>query len=639
MEYTKIFSSIQIGNMTVKNRLVMGPMGTSLANIDNTISDRQIAYYARRAEGGAGMIIIEHAYPQRIGCKSNKSVGMWDKHQISKWKKLTDALHQYGCKAVVEIGHLGRCTDIGEKLGMAAIAPTAIRCRVAQTPVRSATKEDIEQFQTDYLNSVRIALEAGFDSIQLHFTNGYFLASWLSGRTNRRTDRYGGNFENRLTMALELIEKVRGETGKDFPIIARLASREANGGRGVEETRLIAKAFEEAGIDALDINAGSPEEYDWEFPSYYKPQGFLLEDAEKIKRSVKIPVISGGRIVEPRMAEQALLDNRVDMVEVNRGLIADPDWLVKVREGRINEIRRCIACTRCINEKERNGLICSVNSRALREESAKIAKAPEKKNVLVVGGGPAGLQASIIAAERGHKVTLMEKNEFLGGMLIAAAAAPPKWEIVNVVTAMATEAERLGVEIKEGVEAKEEDVKNGGYDAVVRACGAVPWKLKIDGAEEIETPTAVDVLSGAFWPGKNVVIIGGGMVGCECAEYLIPYHKSITIVEIRDGIAADIAPNLREILLTKLQEGGVKIMCSAAVAKITHDSVIVEQNEKKIILEHIDTVIQAVGLKPSGALKQLTAPDDCEMVDIGDCKNVARLHEALTSAVEATLNI
>lgn len=639
MEYTKIFSPIQIGNMTVKNRLVMGPMGTSLANADNTVSDRQIAYYARRAEGGVGMIIIEHAYPQRIGCKSNKSVGIWDKNQVGKWKKLVDALHEYGCKAAVEIGHLGRCTDIGEKLGMTAIAPTAIRCRVAQTPVRSVTKQEIEQFQADYLNSVRIALKAGFDSIQLHFTNGYFLASWLSGRTNRRTDRYGGNFENRLTMALELIEKVRGETGKDFPIIARLASREANGGRGIEETRLIAKALEEAGINAIDINAGSPEEYDWEFPSYYKPQGFLLEDAEKIKRSVRIPVISGGRIVEPRMAEQALLEDRIDMVEVNRGLIADPDWLVKVREGRINEIRRCIACTRCINEKERDGLICSVNPFVGKEESTRITKALEKKSVLVIGGGPAGLQAAIVAAERGHNVTLMEKNEFLGGMLTTAAVAPPKWEIVNVVTAMAAEAERLGVEIKEGVEAKEEDVKNGGYDTVVRACGAVPWKLKIDGAEEIDTPSAVDVLSGVCWPGKNVVIIGGGMVGCECAEYLIPYHKNITIVEIRDCIAADVAPNIREILLAKLQAGKVRILRNAAVAQITPNSVIVEQNREKIILEHIDTVVQAVGLKPSGALKQLSALANCEMIDIGDCKNVARLQEALTSAVEATLNI
>lgn len=409
----KMFEPISIGPLALKNRIVMGPMGTSLAE-NNRLSDRQIAYYRKRAEGGCALIILEHAYPRRSGCKSSKSLGMWDENDIPQWKKLVAELHRNDCKVAVELGDLGRCTDFSRLVGDVALAASPIRCRVIKEPVREASLRDIEDYKERYLKSVDIALESGIDAIEIHLTNGYFLAGWLSGRSNRRTDRYGGNLENRLRLARELIASVRERVGLTYPLIARLASREANDGRGIEETRVIAQILEEAGVDALDINAGSPEDYDWEFPSYYRQQGFLLEDIEKIKRSVGIPVIGGGRIVEPRMAEQALCEGRLDLVSVNRGLLADPDWPAKARAGRLGEIRRCIACTRCIHEKEKDGIICSVNPYAGREGEVCPESADKRKKVLVVGGGPAGLQASIVMAERGHHVILAERDEYLG---------------------------------------------------------------------------------------------------------------------------------------------------------------------------------------------------------------------------------
>ena len=639
MKYCKIFEPIKIGSMTLKNRIVMGPMGTSLANTDNSLSDRQITYYKRRAQGGVGMIILEHTYPQLVGCKSKKSLGIWDSSMLPKWQELIKELHCYNCKASIEIGHLGRCTDFSREIGEIAIAPSSIRCKTAKEPVREATIADIKKYQQDYLNSVRIAVKAGFDSIQLHFTNGYFLAGWLSGRSNRRTDLYGGNFENRLRMALELISLVRAEVGHKYPLIARLASREEAGGRGIEETRMIARAFEEAGIDALDINAGSPEEYDWEFPSYYKQQGFLLEDAEKIKRSVNIPVISGGRIVEPRMAEQALIEGRVDAVEVNRGLIADPDWLLKTMNGRIDEIHRCIGCTRCIYEKEKDGIICSVNPFAGREDEWVVREAAEKKNILIIGGGPAGLQAAVIAARRGHSVTLMEKENHFGGMLCVAAMAPPKWEIVNVVTALAAEAKRLGVDCRMDCEADADIVSAQGYDEIIVACGSEPIAFNFEGVGKIPHSTAVEVLAGNFWPGENVLIIGGGMIGCECAEYLSVYNKKITIIEMLGDIANDMAPNLRGILLDKLKGESVEILCNSKVLRIVEEGVVYENDDGEKLLPSIDSIIFAVGLKANGQLKNDLTKQNISFIDIGDCKKVSRLQEALVSAVKATIDL
>lgn len=228
-------------------------------------------------------MIVEHAYPQKLGIKSERSAGLWDWDTLPAWKATVEAIHRHGAQAAIEIGHLGRCTDYPSSIGEKAMAPSAVRCPVAQAPTRAVGREEIEAYKSDYLNAVRLARTAGFDAVELHFANGYFLAEWISGRSNKRTDRYGGTFGNRARLALELTELVREEVGPDYPLLARFASREVNGGRGIEESRVFAKLLEEAGVNCLDINAGSPSEYDWEFPSYFQPQGFLLEDIERIR--------------------------------------------------------------------------------------------------------------------------------------------------------------------------------------------------------------------------------------------------------------------------------------------------------------------------------------------------------------------
>lgn len=639
MNYEKLFMPFKIGTMELRNRIVLSPMGTSLAK-NYAPTERSIAYYSERARGTAGLVIIEHTYPQEMGCKTEKSLGLWDEAALPAWKALIDGIHEAGGKVAIEIGHLGHCTDYSRILGTEAISPSGVRCHVAQEKARSVTQEEIDAFKADYLNSVRLALRAGADAIELHFTNGYFIASWLSGRTNKRMDRYGGNLENRMRFPLELYDMVRKEVGEDYPLLARLAAREPNGGRGIEETRLIAKMLEDVGVNALDINAGSPSDYDWEFPSYFQQQGFLLEDIERIKRSVSIPVIGGGRIVEPRMAEQALREGRLDMVALGREQIADPQWGAKAQAGDLQSIRRCIACTRCIHDKEATGLICTVNPFVGRETAWTISPAEVKKNVLVVGGGPSGLQAAIVAAKRGHTVTLAEKDEGFGGMIRAACVPPGKWEIGGIINSLLYEAEGCGVTLLAGQKVTAEWAKERGFDEVVLATGSnplIPGFIPVNG--EVNAVTAVDVLMGKEWAGKKVAIIGGGMVGCETAEFLAEYKKDVYVFEMLERAANDVQWNIRDLLLKKLNDRKVTLVTGAKVKDITDDTVRYEQKGEEYAETGFDTVVWAVGLRPEQTLVEELKQIGVAPVVIGDAGKVSRLHEALTSAVAAVINL
>jgi len=639
MNYSKLFDPISIGPMLLKNRVIMGPLGSAMADENHFPTPVQARYYAERAKGGVAMVMVEHTAMQKMGARSATATGIWDPAGIPAWKHIVDAIHDNGAKAGIQIGHQGASTDYSRILGGECVAASHIRCYKIQEKTRAITLDEMEQFKSDYVKAVKIAVEAGFDTIMFHMTNGYFLASWLSGRTNKRTDRYGGNLENRMRFPLEIVSAVREAVGPDYPLMARLASREVNGGRTLEETRIIARALQDAGVNALDINSGSWSEYDWEFPSYFQQEGFLLEDAEQIRKSVNIPVISGGRITEPMMAAQALEDGRCDIISVTRAMLADPEWLKKTECGETQSIRRCIACTRCINDREHGGLVCSVNPFQRREEELAIYPASEKKRVCIIGAGPAGLQAASVAAQRGHDVTVVEKEAMPGGMVSQAGVPPLKWEILNVITALAYDAEKYGAKFLYGAEATPEWIKAQSFDHVIVATGAKPVVPPIPNDGSLDSFTAVSVLSGKDWVGQKVALIGGGWIGCETAEFLTKYKRDVTIFEMLDSIGSDMYPAMRDKMLTALENGKVTAMTGCRVAAFKNKCVEFMKNGEIQTAGPFDSLIFSVGMKADPTLAAQLREAGIDPIVIGNAFHSDRIYEALTSAVEATVHL
>ncbi|MFZ5925087.1 MAG: FAD-dependent oxidoreductase, partial [Bacillota bacterium] len=478
----------------------------------------------------------------------------------------------------------------------------------------------------------RRAKAAGFDAVEIHGAHGYLISEFLSPYANKRTDEYGGSLDNRMRFPLEVVRAVRQAVGPDYPLIYRMnAEDKVPGGLTLDETKPFAARLEREGINALHVSAGVYESVAWIIQPMSLPRGCLLDLAQGIKSVVKIPVIAVGRINDPQVAETALSEGKADLISFGRELLTDPDMPRKVTEGRLGEIRRCIACCQgCIDELFQNHPItCTVNPRTGFEARFTFSRAPRARKVLVIGGGPAGMEAARVAAIRGHNVTLWDRAASLGGQLPLASAPPQKGEITTFLDFLMKEVSRLKVNVQVNKEATLDAIRAERPDVVVIATGARQARLNVPGADRKNVVMSWDVIAGKAQVGKKVAIIGGGLVGCETAELLAEKGHEVTIVEMLPRIGWDIGPIVGSLLFDRLEKRGVKTVTDAKTTAIGDRDITVEKGGKTETLSGFDTVVLAVGSVPEDTLANQLEGSGIDYYVIGDAWRTRRITHAV----------
>jgi 2,4-dienoyl-CoA reductase-like NADH-dependent reductase (Old Yellow Enzyme family)/thioredoxin reductase len=632
--FQKVLEPIQIGQMEVRNRFVMPSMVTNYANSDGSINERIKAYHQTRAKGGIGLIIVEAAYVHQSGKGFKNQVGIHKDELIPGLKSLTDTVHSYGAKIAIQLYHAGRQTT-SKVTGMNVVAPSPIPCPVKQDMPKELSIDEIKELVEAFGRAARRAKEAGFDAIEIHGAHGYLLNQFLSPYSNKRIDEYGGTLENRLKFCLEVIRRVREEVGENFPIIYRMSAQEyVPEGLTIEDTKVIAKKLVEAGVDALHISGGVYESSAMIIQPAAISQGCFVDNAAAIKEAIKgaVPVIVVGRIKDPIMAEKIIQEGKADLVAMGRAMLADPELVKKVSKGKVEEVRKCIGCNQgCIDRLFQDiDITCLVNAVTGHETEFDLeTKVENKKKVLVIGGGPGGLEAARVAALRGHEVVLYEKDAELGGQLKIASVPPYKEEINDLTTYLINQVKKNGVVIETSKEADAEKIREIKPDVVIVATGSEPIIPEIPGVEQKKVVTAHEVLKCSASVGQKVVIIGGGMVGCETAEFLADQGKQVTVVEMLDDIAVDVGALTRALLLERMAEKKIMILTKSKAREITTEGVITEREGGKEEVIHADTVVLAVGSKPKNDLLKLLEETGIPTYAIGDCVKPRKIIDAI----------
>lgn len=702
--YSQLFSPGKIGNMDLRNRIVMAAMGSEFANDDGSIGERLMNYYEARAAGGVGLIVLETSsvsWPK--GAAMPNMVGFSSDAYLPALKELTSRVHRHGCKIAAQLNHSGKVAQEDTAAGRPMLVPSVphrkqgdmfeslTQLEIANF-VRAAgpdgkgprykvmDKADIDWAIRKFVAAARRTVDAGFDAIELHCGHGYLISSFLSPHSNRREDEYGGDVENRARFLLELIAAVKVEIGNDFPIICRLDAHEyrIEDGIRINDTVAVAKLLERAACHAIDVSAYADVSVGVAFtegPLVHEP-GAYIEFATELKAAVSIPVIAVGRI-EAAVAERHIAAGDFDFVAMGRKLLADPELPNKLLAGREDTVRPCIYCYVCVSQIFINEpMLCAVNPGTGREaELDQIVATKTARRILVVGGGPGGMEAARVLALRGHQVSLWERDKVLGGTArVAALAYEPNGRIVRyLINALAD----LPVNIELGKSANVENIKAAGFDTVILATGARRRAPDIAGkqlshvldGEELRdmlfagnargkltwSQRLLTWLSGAlglsrnidlmrklshvYMPlGKHVCIIGGGLVGLEVAELLAERGRKVTVLEAGRDLGAELSLVRRWRVLHQLKAHGVDMRRNATVREITKERVVFNQGEAEA---HIfaDNIIIALGAEPDNALRQQFTNLEVELHSIGDCAEIGYIEGAIRSARELAVHL
>ena len=549
--FSKLFDPLQIGKVTIKNRIAMAPMATlGMTDSAGILAQRAIDYYVERAKGGVGLIITGAFKVEGdidpIG--KSRPIRLALSYPLGE---LSDSVHAFGTKIFVQLtAGLGRVAIpvmLHGKLVSASAIPSYWD---PSTTCRELATEEVERIVKAFGSAVEIMVRAGVDGVELHGHEGYLFDQFTAAIWNRRTDRYGGDLKGRLTFPIEVLQEIKGRAGKDFPVQYRFGLKHyikglhagaltgeeyVEAGRDIDEGLAMAKLLEQAGFDALHVDAGCYDSWYWAHPPIYQKHGCMVDMAAKVKEVVKIPVIAVGRLEIPELAEKVIEEGKADMVALGRGLLADPYWPIKVQEGRIEDIRPCLGChDGCMGRMldQNKPLSCAVNPATGREKLYELRPALKPKKVIVVGGGIAGMEAARVVATRGHKVTLYEKGSTLGGHLVEASVPDFKKDLERLNNWYQGQLRNLGVEIEFETEVTPELVERENLDVVFVATGSEPIIPDAPGIGKPHVVTCIDLLLGKKEAGESVVVVGAGLIGCETALWLAKQGKKVTIVEM-----------------------------------------------------------------------------------------------------------
>ena len=636
-----VFSSMRIGKMDIPNRLIVSAMVMNFCNSDGTATEKFAAYHEAKAMGGWGLIITEDYAVDPRGKGFTNIPGLWEDRQIESHFKFTERIHKCGSKIVAQIYHAGRQTN-HLVIGMPPVAPSPIPCPSNQEIPHELTIREIREIVGKFGDCALRAKKAGFDGVEVHGAHGYLIAQFMSPYSNKRTDEYGGGLMNRMRFPLEIISDIRAKAGNDFPVIFRISGDEfVPGGRTIEDTKSIALLLEHAGIDAIHVSAGVYASTEAIIPPAAVRHGWITDFAAEVKKVVSIPVITVGRINDPIMAETIIASGKADFVAMGRASLADPALPNKAASGRFDDINYCIGCLQgCIGNLfgGRPGT-CLVNPAIGMESEFTIKPAKNRKKVFVAGGGPAGMEASMVAAQRGHEVHLYEKTDRLGGQYAIGAMPPNKGEIDMFIVWQYNQMKKYGVKIHFNAELTADIVEKESPDAVIVATGGEPFVPDIPGKDKPNVVNANDVLLGRVDVGHRVIVIGGGMVGSETADHLANHGKEVTIVEMLPQIAKDEEAAVRYFLMKDLKEKGVRIYTNAHVMEILDDGIVADTDGVKNTICPADTIVMALGAKSVDILTEQLKGKVPQILTIGDALKVRKALEAVAEGHKAGLEV